>query len=55
MKMNSNNESISVQFPKCRNDGKYLKFCHAWGYIGDADWYYCPRCKGMFLIPYDDE
>jgi hypothetical protein len=51
-----NNNSIPVQFPKCRNckdKDTYLKFDHQWGYIGNGNWYYCPKCLGMFLIRYD--
>lgn len=44
-------EAISVKFPKCSKDkDTYLKFYHLWGYIGNADWYYCPKCHGLFLV-----
>lgn len=46
---------ISVKFPKCRNcdPDTYLKFFHGLVYSGNGDWYYCPKCKGLFLIKYD--
>jgi hypothetical protein len=52
--LKKNNNSIPVQFPKCRNDpDTYLKFYHGLGWFGNGDWYYCPKCHNLYLIKYD--
>jgi methionine salvage enolase-phosphatase E1 len=55
--MTNNNESIQVQFPKCKEqDHKdtYLKFFHGLVWSGgNGDWYYCPKCHNLYLIKYD--